>query len=317
MANISKIKVPNDSTTYDVRDTAAVTSLKTVNSTSLEGSGNITVSESRKVWYGTCSTASSTATKEVVTTTGNFVFTDGNILKVKFSNGSTATTPKLKVTGSTNTYNIKINTANPAVNMHWQAKEVIDFVYYSGAFYITHNPMSSGSTSTVYPSFGSTKLSDVYSSNDASTSTIPTARAISNVNTAIGDKMIEFINHDYTLTPNSSYFQLYDSTKSINLRVWDEIVDLTGAVKPTKTITGSATEYTICTIPEEYRPEIGLVEPMQGSNQGIWMCRVHGANDGDDGAVTFSRFRSANAWQDVSTSTWLPFHMIWVNPHYL
>lgn len=308
MADISKIKVPNDSTTYNVYDTAAVTSLKTVNSTSLEDSGNISITESRKVWYGTCDTSSSTATKEVVTTTGNFVFTNGNILKIKFTYGNTTSNPKIRVSGSTTDYSIRGASATSS-NL-WQAGETIEVVYYNSSFYITHNPMQNGS---IYPSLSSVKLSDSYNSNNWLS--IPTANAMKSVYTMLDGRLAD--SHpevDAVLSPNPTYFQLYESGKSIKLLVWNGIADLTGAVKPTRTITGSTTQYNICSIPPDYRPDIGLVEVMQSSNQGQWMCRVHGANDGDDGYVTFSRNRSANSYTDVTTSTWLSFHMMWVVP---
>lgn len=301
MADISKIKIPNDNTIYDVYDTAAVTSLKTVNNTSLEGSGTISVTESRKVWYGTCSTAASTQDKTVTLSSGmpNFIFTSGNILAVTFTNSNTASNPRI-VFGSTYYYIYTLGTYPPSYI--WGANETIYLVYYNSSFIITDGP-SAVRNSNIY-GLGSTKLLDSYNSTDLTT--MPTANAARLLNTIISRKADKQSVYTQTLTPASG-FQLYTSTVPITLRAWRGFVCVTGTVKPKSAITGSTTEYTICTIPEGYRPDRELVGVMQGSNHSLWTCRVKQ----DTGAVTFARCRSADAWQDAGTAFWLPFHMMW------
>lgn len=110
-----------------------------------------------------------------------------------------------------------------------------------------------------------------------------------------------------TPTLNSSYFEEYTSGWRPMYRKKFGIVEITGGVKPTRTITGSATEYTIFTLPTGFRPLKKISIPMQGSGMDEWLFQVDSAT----GNVTFARYRANNStsYKDATTSTWLPFHI--------
>lgn len=115
-----------------------------------------------------------------------------------------------------------------------------------------------------------------------------------------------------TLTVGSS-FSLYNTSPyttdvtTIKLRRYGKVVSVTGMVKPKSTITGSDTEYTICTVPTGYRPSQPLVQLMQGSTQYKWCLKVN-----TSGTITFSRYSATTSYAQASTSTWLPFHVTWI-----
>ena len=105
---------------------------------------------------------------------------------------------------------------------------------------------------------------------------------------------------------NSSYFTEYTSGWRPMYRKKYGIVEITGGVKPVKTISGSMTEYTIFTLPSGFRPLKKMSEVMQGSGTDEWLFQV----DSSTGNVTFSRYRANNStsYKNVDTNVWLPFH---------
>ena len=109
-----------------------------------------------------------------------------------------------------------------------------------------------------------------------------------------------------TLTVGSS-FNLYTAGEDITLKRSGNFIDLSGAVKPKNNISGSATEYTICTVPDGYRPSSQIDLIMPGSTQYKWLLRIYPA-----GSVTFSRYSASTSYAQASTSAWLPFHATWV-----
>lgn len=80
-----------------------------------------------------------------------------------------------------------------------------------------------------------------------------------------------------------------------------DIVYLEGEVKPTASITGSTTQYTICTLPEDCRPSRKVCQLCQGTGVNKWLLVVN-----TNGNVTFSRY-GTNALANAETSVWLPF----------
>lgn len=308
MANISKIKVPNDNTIYDIRDTAAITDLKTINSQSLEGSGNLSITENRKVWYGTCNTAASTQIKNVVIDTGMapFSFTNGDILAVTFTNTNSADYPKISINGSSTSYLI-YDKANFSPSKYlWTPGEIVYFIYYSttNTFYMTDCPESTRGAGII-GSLGATRLFDSYDSFYSSIITTPTANAIKNFS-------VNVLGNEVTATPVvttsltlGSEFNLY-STTPVELKVWQHFASVSGSVKSKTAFAANDTQHTICTIPSEYCPSIELVQPMNGAGAALWTCRLK-----TTGELTFSRYRSANAYIATSTSGWLGFHIIW------
>lgn len=80
-----------------------------------------------------------------------------------------------------------------------------------------------------------------------------------------------------------------------------DIVYLEGEVSPSASITGSTTQYTICTLPEDCRPSRKVCQLCQGTGVNKWLLVVN-----TDGRVTFSRY-GTNALANATTSVWLPF----------
>ena len=171
------------------------TNIKTINGTSVLGSGDIAVGgdsnvqsdwneadstddayiknkptiPTKNIWYGTCSTASSTFIKTVTTTSGDFTLATGNIVVVKFvhecsdSSGST----NLNVDGTGSKFVAFAGTTG--TSGLWRDGEVVEFVYDGSNFVITEG----GHASTSY--WGVTKLSSSVSSTAQGLSATPYA----------------------------------------------------------------------------------------------------------------------------------------------
>ncbi len=108
------------------------TNIKTVDGTSILGSGDITTT---KVWYGTSSTAESTAAK--VVSCDDFVLQTGAIIVVTFSTANTAATPTLNV-NNTGAKSILIGTSTPNTTTNafkWSNNSVLMFMY-NGTSYV-------------------------------------------------------------------------------------------------------------------------------------------------------------------------------------
>ena len=105
-----------------------------------------------------------------------------------------------------------------------------------------------------------------------------------------------------TLTLGSD-FAAYSTTTIPKYRKVGKVVEVCGVLKPTATITGSTTQYTIGTLPEGFRPTNSQVTIVcQGSGQAVWTLTITTA-----GVMTFSRYRSGDTLSDATTSAWLPF----------
>ena len=107
---------------------------------------------------------------------------------------------------------------------------------------------------------------------------------------------------DATLT---SDFTVYD-TATPKYRKVGNMVEVVGAVKSKSAIAGSTTQYPIFTLPEGYRPlNTAIVAICQGSGTNIWTLRIN-----TNGVVSFERYRSGTSYVATSTSSWLPFHVM-------
>ena len=74
------------------------TNIKTINNTSLLGSGDITIaSSSKNIWYGTCASSSSAENKVVTTISEDFDFQTGSMLRVLFEDANSQPEPYLTV----------------------------------------------------------------------------------------------------------------------------------------------------------------------------------------------------------------------------
>ena len=111
------------------------TNIKSINGNSMLGSGNIAIKGSS--WYGTSSTAATTATKSV--TCGGYVLQTGGgtLVCVTFSTANTYVSGALKLNvNSTGAKNIYVNNAvtSSSNTLTWDAGECLTFVY-SGSYY--------------------------------------------------------------------------------------------------------------------------------------------------------------------------------------
>ena len=104
----------------------------------------------------------------------------------------------------------------------------------------------------------------------------------------------------YTAAENSGY-------SGVMLRSNGFMAEIYGTVSPNSSISGSTTNYTICTIPEGLRPKHQINQICQGSSYNIWMLRIN-----TDGVVTFARYRHSGSWESASSTAWLPFHCSWL-----
>lgn len=132
-------------------------------------------SAAKNVWYGTCPTGATIATKVVTTSSGDFELTAGNILIVKFTYGETAASPKLQVDNTTAT---SATTLTGSTRYFWEANDIVAFVY-DGTNFVRIN---STRASTTY--YGLTKLSNDTTS--TVTTVAATSKAVNDVVSATG-----------------------------------------------------------------------------------------------------------------------------------
>ena len=200
------------------------TNIKTINGTSVLGSGNITVGgdsnvqsdwneadstddayiknkptiPSKNVWYGTCSTSASIQQKAVTTLSGDFTLDEGNILLVEFASSNsydgTATLSVDELTAEA----IYVN-GSPTNDHRWRAGEVVIFVYDGYHF----NLIEQGMATTSY--YGITKLSSSTSSTSELIAATPKA-----VKVAYDEAT------DATATPTASKKSKFDSDAHMN-----------------------------------------------------------------------------------------------------
>lgn len=141
------------------------TNIKTINNQSILGNGNIDTSP-QNVFYGTCSTTSTTQTK--VVTVSNWSFTTGNILFVKFDDYNKYNgTAKISIGGVEK--DIATVGTTKTSRYYWKAGEVVGFVY-DGTNMVM---LEQGTATTTY--YGITKLSSSVSSTSEVLSATPNA----------------------------------------------------------------------------------------------------------------------------------------------
>ena len=98
-------------------------------------------------------------------------------------------------------------------------------------------------------------------------------------------------------------FALYGSDSVLRYRKIGRIVQVEGTIRPSTTLSGSATNLTIFTLPEGYRPSATVVTLCQGSGSCRWALTIK-----TNGEVCFSRYSSGGSYTSAGTGTWLPFH---------
>lgn len=89
-----------------------------------------------------------------------------------------------------------------------------------------------------------------------------------------------------------------------------KIIQVDGAISPAeagKGGAGEANEIIICHLPEEYQPNYSIIQVCQGSGTSTWMLRIR-----PDGYLTFSRYRNEAGYANYTTTTWLTFHVCFI-----
>lgn len=145
------------------------TNIKTINGTSLLGSGDITVSGAQNTWYGVCPTGATTQAKIVTTTTGDFSLEIGNMVRVKFNNAQTYNGGITLNVDGTGAKSAMRNGTTATTQYFYLVGEVVDFVY-DGTYFMAVNE---GIASTTY--YGVTKLTNSATSTSTTTSATPNA----------------------------------------------------------------------------------------------------------------------------------------------
>ena len=112
------------------------------------------------------------------------------------------------------------------------------------------------------------------------------------------------------ITPTlGDHFELYSTgaDNAVRYRRIAGIVEIRGAVKPKEVIPGSSDEYTIFTLPEEYRPDNVIRAVCKGSHWHHWLLMVR-----PNGVVSFSRYSDGNGYLDTPSTAWLPFQLTFI-----
>lgn len=98
-------------------------------------------------------------------------------------------------------------------------------------------------------------------------------------------------------------FALYGSDSVLRYRKIGHVVQVEGTLRPSTTLSGSATNLTIFTLPAGYRPSATVVTLCQGSGSCHWTLTIK-----TNGEVCFGRYSSGGSYTSAGTGTWLPFH---------
>lgn len=109
------------------------------------------------------------------------------------------------------------------------------------------------------------------------------------------------------ITEFNASFESYSDSRHPHVMRAGRIVTLTGACKPTESISGSTTQHAMFTLSEKFRPVHTVNLLCQGSTYHQWMLQI-----GTDGVVTFSRYRSGSSYASAETSAMLIFHASWI-----
>lgn len=124
-----------------------------------------------RIFYGTCSTSSSTPTKEVSVNGSSFILRQGATVCIYFTNTNTSSSATLNV-NKTGAKTINLSNSTSLTSSYWAPNSYVTFLY-DGVYWRIIS-MSPGSASTSY--YGITKLSSSVSS--TSTSTAATSSAV-------------------------------------------------------------------------------------------------------------------------------------------
>lgn len=112
----------------------------------------------------------------------------------------------------------------------------------------------------------------------------------------------------------SGKFRLYkEETSPFCLMQYGNIVYLEGEITPASSISGSATEHIIATLPEGFAPKYSRTYLCQGTGTALWMLRVYAAdNEEYPSKITFGRYRSGSSYANCAAGNWLPVSVSWI-----
>lgn len=312
MPLISKIQIPGNSTPYNLKDSRAAHGIKTVNSTSLEGSGNVEIPDDQMIWFGTCDTASGTASKTITLadSTDTFSLAQGHILRILFSNGNTTSNQvKFSCTGVFTDINAySRNTSGTLTNLYarWQSGEVIDFIYDGTEFVMVDSNIA---TTTYY---GLVQLS-----NSRTNTSTTLGMGISAFDTLVTNALNkEDIGTPYYSEPDDpEEFILADSNVKISLEVFGHVASLHGSIRNATSMTIGNSQYSLYSdmnVPIRYAPnqEINVIVP--GSTYYVWLLTVMPEGTMESGQIKISRYRCTNSYPNINANQWLTFHTSWV-----
>lgn len=133
----------------------------------------------KNIWYGTCSSASDSALKEITTSSGDFVLAIGNMVRTYFTYGTDVSTPvTISVDGCTAKTVSKVG--GIIEEGLWGAADVVDFVYNGAAWDISFGYPATTSK------YGITMLSNSLNSSDDGVAA--TSKAIKEVMNVVATK---------------------------------------------------------------------------------------------------------------------------------
>ena len=111
-----------------------------------------------------------------------------------------------------------------------------------------------------------------------------------------------------TLTISNSKFAYYNNDQILQVRRVGRIVELTGSLKNTATITLNTTQVTVATLSSEFRPTKLMVGLMQGSGTNVFNVIVN-----SNGAIDVNRYRAnTTTYPSINSGAWFPIHLTWI-----
>lgn len=120
-----------------------------------------------------------------------------------------------------------------------------------------------------------------------------------------GDWFATYYDSGWKYPTLTSDFVVYnsESNSKVKYRRVGQMVEVRGAVKPTRTDMGATTDsYTIFELAEGFRPSSQISLRMQGSGINTWLFTITAS-----GLVRFARYGDGMAMFPAYTDTWLPF----------
>ena len=105
----------------------------------------------------------------------------------------------------------------------------------------------------------------------------------------------------------ASSWAAYDDAQTPTIRKCGNIVALTGAVKPTSSVTPGQNGVQIASIPARYAPAQRTLQVCQGSGARKWLLDVE-----SNGKIYCARYGTTAVDDQLGEGTWLPFHVVWI-----